>query len=200
MTVTTDRLRGFVADFTRLVTAETDEASLLSRGGTLLEALVATDDWLPDAYAASHPQRYQQYLLHCDPLERFSVVSFVWGPGQRTPLHDHRVWGLIGILRGGEIETRYVRDESGRLRPAGEERLHPGTVARLSPQENDLHLVANAFADRSSVAIHVYGANIGAVRRATYDPETGVEKLFISGYVNDAVPNLWDRSSNTART
>ena len=41
--------------------------------------------------AQPHPQYYQQHLLHCDPLERFSVVSFVWGPGQKTPVHDHTV-------------------------------------------------------------------------------------------------------------
>ena len=192
------RLRGFVTDFTRLVTAEPGEAARLSQGAALLGKLVASDDWLPDAYAVPHPDRYQQFLLHCDPLERFSVVSFVWGPGQQTPVHDHRVWGLIGVLRGGEIETRYVGDATGRLVPGPEEALHPGDVAKLSPEAGDLHRVANAFADRVSVSIHVYGGNIGAVRRATYDPAGGGEKLFISGYANATLPNLWDRSANPA--
>ncbi len=192
------RLRGFVADFTRLVSDEPGEAARLSQGAKLLGALVATDDWLPDAYAVPHPDRYQQFLLHCDPLERFSVVSFVWGPGQRTPVHDHRVWGLIGVLRGGEVETRYDRDPAGRLVPGPEEALRPGDVAQLSPDAGDLHLVANAFTDRVSVSIHVYGDNIGAVRRATYHPVSGDEKLFISGYANATVPNLWDRSANPA--
>ena len=58
--------------------------------------------------------------------------------------------------------------------------------------------VANAFADRVSVSVHVYGDNIGAVRRATFDPDTGAERPFISGYANAAVPNLWDRSANPA--
>lgn len=190
------KLRDFVGDFTRLVSEETGEAALLSRGADLVGALVVRDDWLPAAYAVAHPDRYQQFLLHCDPLERFSVVSFVWGPGQRTPLHDHRVWGLIGVLRGAEIETRYQRDPTGRPTPGITEAMHPGDVSRLSPAAGDLHVVANAFADQVSVAIHVYGANIGAVRRATFDPETGAEKLFISGYANATLPNLWDRSAD----
>ncbi len=33
--------------------------------------------------------------------ERFCVVSFVWGPDQATPIHNHTVWGLVGVLRGG---------------------------------------------------------------------------------------------------
>lgn len=196
MTATVDRLRGFVVDFTRLVIEAPREPALLSLGATMLGSLVSTDDWLPEAYAVPHPERYQQYLLHCDPLERFSVVSFVWGPGQRTPLHDHRVWGLIGMLRGGEIETRFERTGSGTLQPVATETLHPGDVATLSGEGSDLHQVANAFEDRTSVSIHVYGGNIGAVRRATYDPRTGAEKPFISGYANRSVPNLWDRSAS----
>ena len=31
------------------------------------------------------------------------MVSFVWGPGQQSPIHNHTVWGLIGVLRGAEL-------------------------------------------------------------------------------------------------
>jgi predicted metal-dependent enzyme (double-stranded beta helix superfamily) len=55
--------------------------------------------------------------------------------------------------------------------------------------------VTNAFTDTGSLSIHVYGGNIGAVRRYTFDPATGKESLFVSGYTNKVVPNLWDRSS-----
>ncbi len=95
------RFRVFVAAFTRLIDrAVGDEETIRTEGSILLADLVAHDDWLPDGYAQPHPEYYRQYLLWCDPLERFSVVSFVWGPGQTTPVHDHTVWGLIGMLRG----------------------------------------------------------------------------------------------------
>jgi predicted metal-dependent enzyme (double-stranded beta helix superfamily) len=138
---------------------------------------------------------YRQYLLHCDPLERFSVVSFVWGPGQTTPVHDHTVWGLVGMLRGAERCRRYVRGKDGRVRPAGPETvLRPGDIDAVSPTVGDIHTVANAIADRPSISIHVYGANIGAVRRHVFDPATGIVKDFVSGYSAATVPNLWDRS------
>ncbi len=76
------------------------------------------DDWLPEDCARPDPQRYQQYLLHVDSRQRFSVVSFVWGPGQITPVHDHRVWGLIGMLRGAEYSQPYAFD-AGRPHPSG---------------------------------------------------------------------------------
>ncbi len=79
---------------------------MLQEGGNLLHELVRHDDWLPESAALPHPQYYQQHLLHCDPLERFSVVSFVWGPGQKTPVYDHTVWGLIGMMRGAKLCQR----------------------------------------------------------------------------------------------
>jgi predicted metal-dependent enzyme (double-stranded beta helix superfamily) len=206
MTASTDRtadrsdpiapLREFVIEMTRLVDRTDDEAALVAQGRQLLAQLVARDDWLPEAFAQPDPQFYRQYLLHADPLERFSVVSFVWGPGQRTPVHDHTVWGLIGMLRGAERCQRWKREADGRLAPdGGEEVLQPGQVDAVSPTIGDIHVVANALADRPSISIHVYGANIGAVRRHVFDPATGAPKDFVSGYSLDAVPNLWDRSA-----
>lgn len=188
-------LRDFVVAFGRLLDSGPDEPRILSEGGALLRRLVARDDWLPDAFAQPDPQRYQQFLLHADSTERFSVVSFVWGPGQATPVHDHTVWGLIGMLRGAEYSQAHALDGDGHARPKGEAvRLDAGGVEAVSPSVGDLHRVHNAHADRVSISIHVYGANIGAVRRHTY-PAEGGRKPFVSGYTNALLPNLWDRSA-----
>lgn len=191
-------LRHCVAALTRAVDTHRDEASLLPLARAALAELIARDDWLPEALAQPHPQHYQQYLLHCDPLERFSLVSFVWGPGQRTPVHDHTVWGLIGMLRGEEIAQPFGPDAQGRWVPQGPAtRLRPGQIEAVSPALGDVHQVSNAFADRCSISIHVYGANIGAVRRSVY-AEDGTRKPFVSGYSNACLPNLWDRSKESA--
>lgn len=187
------RLRGFVTAFGGLLRGGSDEAEILQTGGRLLSALVTEDDWLPDAYAQPSPERYRQYLLHCDRAEAFSVVSFVWAPGQATPVHDHTVWGLVGMLRGAELSQAYGRTAEGLapLRPAV--RLEPGQVEAVSPRIGDIHQVSNAFDDRVSISIHVYGANIGTVRRATYGAG-GRPKPFVSGYSNTTLPSLWDAS------
>jgi predicted metal-dependent enzyme (double-stranded beta helix superfamily) len=185
-------LRRFVLGIGDLVAAAaTDEARILQEGGDLLGELIARDDWLPDRHARPDADRYQQYLLHCDSQQRFSVVSFVWGPGQATPIHDHRVWGLVGVLRGAERVESFTRADDGRLVSKGPAAILPaGQVDAVSPRIGDIHRVANAFDDRVSISIHVYGANIGAVRRATYDA-AGTEKAFISGYADEALPNIW---------
>jgi predicted metal-dependent enzyme (double-stranded beta helix superfamily) len=186
------RLRDFVRTFTRLVeTAGLEEERIFSDGKAQLAALIAHDDWLPQEFARPHPERYQQYLLHCDPLERFSVLSFVWGPGQSTPIHDHTVWGMVGVLRGAELCEEFAADAEGVLHPAGAHRLERGAIDMVSPHIGDIHRVSNAHADAVSVSIHVYGANIGKVSRHIYDPASGQPTPFVSGYANSVTPNLW---------
>jgi predicted metal-dependent enzyme (double-stranded beta helix superfamily) len=192
--IDTGALRGFVTSFAELVGAIRHERAILESGKALLAHLIARDDWLPTAFAQPHPERYQQYLLHCDSRERFSVVSFVWGPGQSTPIHDHRVWGLVGVLRGSERIQNYAHTREGRYEPAGDAvLLKEGEVDIFSPTLGDVHRVSNGRDNAPSVSIHVYGANIGAVQRGTYDVD-GTAKTFISGYANSVLPNLWDRS------
>jgi 3-mercaptopropionate dioxygenase len=192
----TARLRSYIQDMTRLVaTHGADEPRVFAEGEALLKGLIANDDWLPDEFAVPSTQSYRQYLLHCDPLERFCVVSFVWGPGQKTPVHDHTVWGLVGVMRGAELCEEYESPAPGRaFGPGGSHRIEPGEVDRVSPTVGDIHVVSNAYADRTSLSIHVYGGNIGAIRRHVFDASSGAPREFISGYHNTAMPNLWDRS------
>ena len=178
------KLQSFVSALTEILEAAPDEPALLAGGTTLLRGLVASDDWLANEFAQPDPDRYRQYLLYCDPRERFSVVSFVWGPGQTTPIHDHRVWGLIGVLRGIEKAERFSLDPSIGLRPEGPAvLLHAGEVDAVGPSIGDIHRVSNALQDQISISIHVYGANIGTVERATYDKQ-GPPRRFVSGYAN----------------
>ena len=181
------RFYDFIAELRVLLGDTRVESEILARGGRLLGDLVAHDDWLPTAYAQPSPERYQQYLLYRDPRSRFSIVSFVWGPGQATPVHDHRVWGLVGVLRGAELTENFGFDDEGALRSDGPaHRLDVGAIEAFSPRVGDIHRVANAHDDRVSISIHVYGADIGAVERATYD-RAGQPKPFISGYANQPV-------------
>ncbi|MBP0462957.1 cysteine dioxygenase [Roseomonas sp. PWR1] len=188
-------LRDFIGDMTRLADEGATEQRWLTEGAALLRRLVAKDDWLPEDCTIPGP-RYRQYLLHCDPLERFCVVSFVWGPGQKTPVHNHTVWGLVGMLRGEEVSTEMR--PGAPMTPGQVDRLREGEVVAVSANTYDIHVVENALPDRASISIHVYGGNIGAIARSVFDPETGATKRFVSGYDNTSVPNLWDRSREMA--
>lgn len=195
-------LRDFVVAMTGLVSAapaesdDSDESEhvLLARGRELLAGLISDDGWLPDEFATARADRYAQYLLHCDPLERFSIVSFVWGAGQRTPVHDHTVWGLVGVLRGAERSDAFeLRD--GVPRDLGESTtMTTGGIDAVSPTIGDWHRVTNA-SDAVSVSIHVYGGNVGRLHRRRFDEESGRLVDFVSGYDNAVTPNLWGEPS-----
>lgn len=181
------RFKHFIDQFTALVAeAGDDEPRLLAAGRPLLQALVQHDDWLPEDCARPDAQYYQQYLLHADPADRFSVVSFVWGPGQKTPVHNHTVWALIGMMRGAERGERFALAAPGQPMVAqGVDVLQPGDVDMVSPRLGDIHRVSNVYDDRVSISVHVYGGNIGRISRHVFDPLTGATKSFVSGYSND---------------
>jgi rhodanese-related sulfurtransferase/predicted metal-dependent enzyme (double-stranded beta helix superfamily) len=180
------RVRRFLDALTRLADAGLDPRGLHDAARAPLAELVAHDDWLPARWAQPDPERYQQFLLYRDPAARFSVVSFVWGPGQATPVHDHTVWGLIGMLRGAEYSQPYRLDADGRAVAGGAAvRLAPGQVEAVGPEIGDIHRVHNAYDDRVSISIHVYGADIGEVERWVYRDD-GTRKRFISGYTQPA--------------
>ena len=153
-------LRDFVVAMTHLVARTQDEPTLLREGRALLAPLLADDRWLPEDCAVLRPDRYAQYLLHADPLERFSVVSFVWGPGHRTPVHDHTVWGLVGMLRGAECCDEFQL-ESADAPPRDTGRSHvmqPGDIEAVSPTVGDWHRVSSARTDGASISINVVSA------------------------------------------
>ncbi len=190
------KLLTFVKELALLLETKPSEELIFSKGKALLENLIAVDDWLPEEFCKVHPQYYQQYLLYADPLDRFSVVSFVWGPSQKTPLHNHTVWGMVGQLRGQERSADYHQQADGSYKADEFTLCKPGQVATVSPNTHDIHVVENALSDQTSISIHVYGGNIGRIERSVFDPTTGTEKLFISGYANSVTPNLWNTASN----
>jgi len=176
------RLPGFIDAFEALLASEPDDASLRKEGSALLAGLVAHDDWLPAGHARPDPARYRQIPLHIDARKRFSVVAFVWGPGQSTPIHDHTVWGLIGMLRGAELSQPYRFVGAQRMVEAGPAlRIAAGQVEAVGPEVGDIHRVRNAHDDRTSISIHVYGGDIGAIERGIYR-EDGRRDTFVSGY------------------
>lgn len=184
------RFARFVQQMTAVVEAHgQDEPALLDAAEPLLADLVRHDDWLPEAYAVPSNESYRQYLLYRDPRARFSVVSFVWQPGQKTPVHDHTVWGLVGVMRGEERCEEFALPGDGTPRARGDHPLRAGAVDRVSPTIGDVHRVSNAGAV-TAISIHVYGADIGTTRRHVFDTATGAVQEFVSGYSNGALAPL----------
>lgn len=184
-------LAAFVRDVERLCARQLALPALLAELTRLFRELLAVPALLPSALESppsgeapqsergscvvplapplSYPAGYTQHLLHATDRGPFSLVAFVWRPGARTPVHDHRAWGLAGVYRGVEQETRYrwVDLPGGRsgLQPVATREVGQGEVVPILPPE-DIHRVENSTA-ALTVSLHLYGLNLQATPRAS---------------------------------
>ena len=181
----TQRFTQFLDTMDALVARSSHEPTVLDAAEAALISLIAHDDWLPPEYAQPVAERYQSFALYIDPCARYSVISFVWAPGQGTPVHNHTVWGLVGVLRGAERCEEFPLPGTGAMVCTHAHKLARFEVDRVSPSIGDWHKVCNAMIDLPTVSIHVYGADIGRVHRSFWDAATQQILPMISGYSND---------------
>lgn len=154
--------------------ARDDDAAATSKAvGDVLRGFLHVPDLVPESARASDSVAYRQNLLHVEDDGSFSIVALVWLPGQRTPVHDHISWCVVGVYEGDETEIRYsVREADGEeyLVQVGESMNPLGSVEGFAPP-GDLHEVWNC-GDSLAISIHVYGADIrelGSSIRRRYD-------------------------------
>jgi predicted metal-dependent enzyme (double-stranded beta helix superfamily) len=190
MSAARTELEAFLRGLEALVDSGADETTILREGRVLLAGLIADEGWLPAALLVPDPDNYRIHQLHVDPLGRFSVSAMVWGPAQGTPIHDHTVWGMVGVLRGRERceEFAPLLEPGGPLVRGHVHELAPGDIDLVSPTIGDIHRVSNALADGTSVSIHVYGGDIGTIERSRYD-DAGRATPFVSPYASCLLPS-----------
>jgi 3-mercaptopropionate dioxygenase len=177
-------LRAFIDDVDLVVRTSDDEHEITKRLAERLSALLTSGYRLPPELTRPAADHHVNYPLHIAPGGGWSLAAVVWSPGQRTPVHGHETWGVVGIYAGAEREFRYVKpspDDAGPLTPAGEHVWERGEVTVCCTTDDDVHSVA-AVGDTPTVGIHLYGADIGAIERRRYDPATGDVEWFVSGW------------------
>jgi hypothetical protein len=122
-----------VAGLTSLVSRKADEATTLAEGEMLLRDLVSHDDWLPDSQALSDSHRYQQFLLDADLQHRFSVVSFVWSPGQRCTRAPRAWWPSGSTATADRTKARQTPQRPCRRTSIGSMASSTSCVATAPP-------------------------------------------------------------------
>jgi 3-mercaptopropionate dioxygenase len=154
--------------------------------------LLNDTDWLPDAYQAPAPASGMgggigQWLLARAGDGSFSLFSLVIPPGAETPVHDHLAWGLVGLYRGTQDEEVFVR-RGPELELVERRSIEPGDFYTLLPPTDDIHRVRTTSPE-TSISIHLLTNDTGCTWRHAYDPATGEETPFLSGYVNAPCPD-----------
>ena len=187
--VTDPRLARLVTELEQLVEREHDEHVLTGLVAERLHAALADGIDLPDDVTRPGADRYVMYPLHVDPAGRFSIASAVWNVGQGTPVHGHETWGVVGIHAGVEHEISFEKPAHPGV-PLVENGVHdwaPGEVTICCTTDDDVHQVF-CSGEQPCVGIHVYGADIGTLRRRSYQPETGEVSWFVSTWTEPGTP------------
>ncbi len=157
----------------------------------------ATEDFvmswrMPDPrFLACQPDApYASYLLFVNESSTFSIVLDVFMPGQAAVIHNHRCWCSFTCLEGVERERLYAVDPNLSAPPQQiEERIcRVGSVRVLGSDRHLFHQVECA-SDEATVSLHIYGADIGRLKRDMWDADAGAGGEYVnfkSHYSNTA--------------
>ncbi len=182
-------VRAFVADVRAAIAAAGSPEEACDAIRPRFGELLADPGWLPDELAAPLPGSGMgggigQWLLYRAEDESLSLFALAVPSGSSTPVHDHLAWGLVGLYRGEQDEEIYARD-GGELTLVERRALRPGELYALFPPHDDIHRVTTTSAG-TSVSIHLLTNDTGCTWRHLYDPATGSQEPFRSGYSNMA--------------
>ena len=183
----TETIRTFVAGVQNAIAGSASPQDACEAIQPSFEALLADPSWLPDELAAPLPEGGMgggigQWLLYRAADDSLSLFALVVPSCSATPVHDHLAWGLVGLYRGEQDEEIYAR-EGDELRLVERRALRPGDLYALFPPHDDIHRVSTTSAE-TSVSIHLLTNDTGCTWRHVFDPETGAEEPFRSGYSN----------------
>jgi predicted metal-dependent enzyme (double-stranded beta helix superfamily) len=180
-------VRSFVAAVREAIEAGASPADAIERIRPRFADLLADPHWLPAVYQEAAPESGMgggigQWLLFRAGDGSLSLFSLVVPPGAETPVHDHLAWGLVGLYRGTQDEEIFAR-AGDQLTLTESRSLSPGDFYALIPPTDDIHRVRTTSPE-TSVSIHLLTNDTGCVWRHAYDPDSGEERPFRSGYVN----------------
>lgn len=149
------------------VVATTTPARQPAAVAVALAPYLGREDLLRDVDRRGSRDHYRTNVVYVDPRGTYSIVALVWQPGQRTPIHSHRSWCVVGVHEGRELE-RSFRAGAGGLVQVDEHVLEQGHVTWLLHGEQDIHDVANADV-ATTISIHVYGLDYAAAGSSILD-------------------------------
>jgi len=153
-----------------------DHHSEAERAGAVADVLapvLGDPRILSPEHRRASPDRYRTNIVHVAADGSFSVVALVWLPGQRTPIHSHRSWCVVGVHQGDEREVGYEADpgaSASMMRPTSSHLYRTGAVTWLPAGDDGTHHVENA-GTQTAISIHVYALDyrlVGSSILTTY--------------------------------
>lgn len=119
---------------------------------------------LPESLVRPLNDCYARRLLHRDADAGYTAVVMTWGPGQKTPLHDHAgIWCVECVVQGRLLVTQFdlIEQKEGRFRFHEQQQIEAGVgdAGCLIPPF-EYHTLGNALSDDVTVTLHIYGGEM----------------------------------------
>lgn len=95
-------------------------------------------------------------------------------PRFKNPPHNHRMWAVVGIYDGQELNVFYRRTENG-VEEISRKLLAAPEVLVIGPDV--IHAIENPL-DRPSFGLHVYGGDFVHAPRSMWNPFTLAEERY----------------------
>ena len=192
----TPEIRTFIREVEAVRNKASSVTQLLDSLKPHFSALMADQNWLPDAFRQPAENSgmgggIATWLLYRAGDGSLSFFALVVPPGSSTPVHDHLAWGLVGLYVGEQYEEIFelvntaarANGKRTTIRLASSNHLRPGTFYELIPPEGDIHRVTTTGSE-PSISLHLLGNDTGCVWRHNFNLETGAATPFRSGYTN----------------
>lgn len=132
--------------------------------GSLCKLIRSSQIDLPPEFTAPVEGHYARRLLHRDNERGYSIVVMTWGPGQKTPIHDHSgMWCVEGVWGGSidvqQFEMTEQKNGTYRFEPRNSYEAGVGSAGCLIPPY-EYHSISNACSDMPAVSLHIYGGEM----------------------------------------
>ena len=112
------------------------------------------------------------------PLFRFpelTVANMSTAPGSTSPIHNHCMWGVIGVYAGQEDNFLYKRGANG-LEQQETKILRKADIYVMP--DDLIHAIHNPLGEFNA-ALHVYGGDlVERPGRSIWNPQTEVEEEY----------------------
>jgi predicted metal-dependent enzyme (double-stranded beta helix superfamily) len=97
-----------------------------------------------------------------------TVQRILWPGGVGSSPHEHRMWAVIGVYRGQEVNHLFERTPDG-LKECGERVVRRGEVLALGMDV--IHSVESPHHELTA-GLHVYGGDILGADRSAWGPDS----------------------------
>lgn len=177
----------FIGEVREIVRAGGSEHEVTTRVADRLEEILDDPELLTSEQRLVKQGGFTLNRIHIELDGSFSIGAGIWDVAQKTPIHDHGTWGVIGIYRGVEKEESFwregerVMEGTVRITPIGTRLAKPADVFTCCTTDQDVHRVSCA-SDEPVIGIHVYGGDLAKIPRLKYDPDTGAVHPFQTGW------------------